>query len=133
MKSNFWDDVKIKESIPKGNNRISFMDKKTWKEIRDFYDRHGSPEKYFLRCFKCDMMRVFVFFHRNRSKKSGFESRCKKCVSRFKSKKRKQENRKTKVIDSFQVGFEDRPNEYFFIKSLETIISSLLEEGEHGN
>ncbi len=98
-------------------------------------------ETKYVRCTSCDEEKPCAGFHKNLSKKSGFESHCKSCVSLRKkaakakkySKLASQEKRRlnTKVlnVNNFVIcesyaegGFEDRNHIELLVKSF--ILSS---------
>jgi len=52
-------------------------------------------------CSRCGKVQPIENFHRNKSKKSGYESHCKKCVSEAKAKSYEKKKKKFKDRDQF--------------------------------
>lgn len=63
------------------------------------------------KCTKCDTEKPLIHFDKNKTKKDGHDSRCKKCVSTGKAKAYKKNKKKEKERTQFSSSIVGQPSE----------------------
>ena len=96
-------------------------DEKTFNPREQFDDTSKVKSKT---CSSCQKTLLCEFFYKNKSKRDGYESYCKRCAKK-RNKKRLQE-RKIKRSQEFTIAFNGFPDERVFISKLQPLIEEIL-------
>lgn len=74
------------------------------------------------RCLCCGNDMSFDLFHKNKSKKNGFDSHCKICVGKKKQKRRRTRRKESKKLTNFDIQFNQEPDALTFAEAFRVLM-----------